>query len=335
MLSISSLVESQPNTHGCSASSIYPLLSQASKYNTSLLNLPVSPPQELVDSAPVSKHSYCLRTENFSLQSRLKDCDITQYNNQIRLPPLNSILKSPYEREIQKIPTEQRTNFPVYNHSNPELTYSKESRQVSPEGTAYKFRFSPLSDANSDWLPLPPSFEKSNSINSMLNHASNMQQHPKYLPSPPTYHVLVEDWHEERRINYNELHYMNQTPDNSPPVYSPSHITDINDNATGYMCRHCLENPDDEAAAANNKKIFRTINSLRLHIKLHHEKGRTFACAVQGCDKAFFRKQDLERHAATHLPDGFKPFVCTDCGTRFTRNDALRRHVKAKRCRRI
>ncbi|KAJ3153346.1 hypothetical protein HDU86_005304 [Geranomyces michiganensis] len=56
---------------------------------------------------------------------------------------------------------------------------------------------------------------------------------------------------------------------------------------------------------------------------------RRFACTE--CPKRFLRRQDLSRHAATHL-NGFKPFRCAHCGTGFTRQDALHRHGKAKRC---
>ncbi|KAJ3006777.1 hypothetical protein HKX48_009467 [Thoreauomyces humboldtii] len=56
---------------------------------------------------------------------------------------------------------------------------------------------------------------------------------------------------------------------------------------------------------------------------------RRFACT--DCPKRFLRRQDLSRHAATHL-NGFKPFRCPHCGTGFTRQDALHRHGKAKRC---
>ncbi|KAI8799612.1 hypothetical protein BJ742DRAFT_687005, partial [Cladochytrium replicatum] len=56
---------------------------------------------------------------------------------------------------------------------------------------------------------------------------------------------------------------------------------------------------------------------------------RRFVCET--CGNQFFRKQDLERHLATHLPVGYKPFQC-GCGVRFTRRDALVRHVKAQRC---
>ncbi|KNC95833.1 uncharacterized protein SPPG_08776 [Spizellomyces punctatus DAOM BR117] len=56
---------------------------------------------------------------------------------------------------------------------------------------------------------------------------------------------------------------------------------------------------------------------------------RRFECAQ--CLKRFLRRQDLNRHSATHL-NGFKPFRCDYCGTGFTRQDALHRHGKAKRC---
>ncbi|KAI8847585.1 hypothetical protein BC829DRAFT_395792 [Chytridium lagenaria] len=59
-----------------------------------------------------------------------------------------------------------------------------------------------------------------------------------------------------------------------------------------------------------------------------HTRVKQHACDT--CDKLFYTKQDLERHADTH--SGVRRFVCGGCGFRFAREDALKRHMKAKGC---
>ncbi|ORY26413.1 hypothetical protein BCR33DRAFT_726276 [Rhizoclosmatium globosum] len=57
---------------------------------------------------------------------------------------------------------------------------------------------------------------------------------------------------------------------------------------------------------------------------------RNFSCSY--CDNRFFRKQDMQRHEATHLAN--KQFECPieGCGYAFARRDALIRHMNSLRC---
>ncbi|KAJ3143886.1 hypothetical protein HK101_002981 [Irineochytrium annulatum] len=97
-------------------------------------------------------------------------------------------------------------------------------------------------------------------------------------------------------------------------------------------------------------KTFASLGSLRQHAKNHHSnKTKDFVCST--CSKViilsftsmdevynrlfssqpFLRKQDLRRHENTHT--GIRPFTCPhNCGTTFSRNDALQRHLKVRRC---
>ncbi|KAI8812471.1 hypothetical protein BJ742DRAFT_655578, partial [Cladochytrium replicatum] len=54
------------------------------------------------------------------------------------------------------------------------------------------------------------------------------------------------------------------------------------------------------------------------------DRERIYPCTQPNCDKRFFRRQDLKRHLRTHA--GAKPYGCT-CGVRFSRSDALHRHI--------
>ncbi|KAI8803776.1 hypothetical protein BJ742DRAFT_827443 [Cladochytrium replicatum] len=126
------------------------------------------------------------------------------------------------------------------------------------------------------------------------------------------------------------------SPINSNDTDEASMATTVNGMVV-YICRYCPSIPNSSSKSSSSsssipQRMFRSASNLRNHIKLHHEVGRTFSCEAAGCDKMFFRKQDLERHASTHLPKGVKPFECDACGTRFTRADALSRHFRANRC---
>ncbi|KAI5863710.1 hypothetical protein GGS23DRAFT_511142 [Durotheca rogersii] len=51
-----------------------------------------------------------------------------------------------------------------------------------------------------------------------------------------------------------------------------------------------------------------------------------FQCTFPGCDKAFNRKEHLNRHTKSHDPQ--LQYKCLLCGRRYARSDVLRRHVK-------
>ncbi|KAL7619791.1 hypothetical protein AAE478_010334 [Parahypoxylon ruwenzoriense] len=51
-----------------------------------------------------------------------------------------------------------------------------------------------------------------------------------------------------------------------------------------------------------------------------------FQCTFPGCDKAFNRKEHLNRHTKSHDPQ--LQYKCLICGRRYARSDVLRRHVK-------
>lgn len=59
-----------------------------------------------------------------------------------------------------------------------------------------------------------------------------------------------------------------------------------------------------------------------MHVRSHAE--RTFDCKF--CDVKFESKPDLTEHAKCHANE--KPYLCSECGLRFVRNDYLVVHMR-------
>lgn len=57
---------------------------------------------------------------------------------------------------------------------------------------------------------------------------------------------------------------------------------------------------------------------------------RKYICSQPSCGMAFQRSHDLSRHVRSHSGD--RPHRCETCEKRFSRRDALKRHVMTKRC---
>ena len=66
----------------------------------------------------------------------------------------------------------------------------------------------------------------------------------------------------------------------------------------------------------------------------NEELNRTYSC-IQ-CEMSFKRNQDLRRHKNTyHSGDGIKKYQCQKCMGIFSRTDALFRHNKINRCKKL
>lgn len=78
-----------------------------------------------------------------------------------------------------------------------------------------------------------------------------------------------------------------------------------------YTCPHC--------SRAFNRKL-----RLTTHIKFMHEGAEPLNCPQEGCNKTFFRKEDIHRHMLTH--SGEKPYECDVCGKAFVVKSSLKIH---------
>lgn len=58
------------------------------------------------------------------------------------------------------------------------------------------------------------------------------------------------------------------------------------------------------------------------------ESAKKFYCEFPGCDKAFNRRDYLERHAVNHL--AIKPFFCRQCKRHFSRKDLYDNHLNTR-----
>ncbi|KAI8816493.1 uncharacterized protein EV422DRAFT_501156, partial [Fimicolochytrium jonesii] len=77
-----------------------------------------------------------------------------------------------------------------------------------------------------------------------------------------------------------------------------------------------------------NRQFSRRFN-LQSHVEIHDpNRARAYDCPT--CPRKFFKHHDLARHLVTHAQE--KRFVCNDCGKRYSRVDALKRHIVSKGC---
>lgn len=76
-----------------------------------------------------------------------------------------------------------------------------------------------------------------------------------------------------------------------------------------------------------------TMVELRRHRKSHYKREVLNNTTCKNCFEQFSTKEELREHSKVHYKE--RPYLCTDCGMRFVRNDYLivhmRRHTGEKR----
>ena len=88
-------------------------------------------------------------------------------------------------------------------------------------------------------------------------------------------------------------------------------------------CVSPAETPSGRTQCEICGKTFTRAHNLRAHLNTHYDI-RPFACCV--CGRAFGRLHDQRRHEALHFAS--KSLAC-GCGRRFTRADAMTRHLRS------
>ncbi|KAG8705341.1 hypothetical protein FRC08_001717 [Ceratobasidium sp. 394] len=76
------------------------------------------------------------------------------------------------------------------------------------------------------------------------------------------------------------------------------------------------------------ERVFGRKSNVENHIRTHLDD-KPFVCSLGTCKAAFVRKGDLQRHEQIHRPS--RSHMCS-CGQTFSRNDALMKHIRKGIC---
>ncbi len=108
-------------------------------------------------------------------------------------------------------------------------------------------------------------------------------------------------------------------------VYSCSKC-DYSGDSSSALCNHRAIHGDTRVNCLRCGQTYTSKLTLRAHMKRHDERNKDFRCSE--CDKAFFSKNELERHAIVH--SGIKAHKCPLCAKYFTLEMNMKRHLKIR-----
>ncbi|KAJ3022199.1 UNVERIFIED_CONTAM: hypothetical protein HDU68_009259 [Siphonaria sp. JEL0065] len=123
----------------------------------------------------------------------------------------------------------------------------------------------------------------------------------------------------------------------TPPSPNLSEVSTFEASTSESECDSDIESETSSSPTRKRRRHITATKKTGTHkrerkIKLdpNGDRERNFLCSV--CGNSFLRKQDMQRHEATHST--VKQFVCPlkGCGFAFVRRDALSRHIKSRRC---
>lgn len=91
--------------------------------------------------------------------------------------------------------------------------------------------------------------------------------------------------------------------------------------------RHTEKKPSNKWSCSECNRNFSSEKNLKAHERTHSVKA--FNCKV--CNEEFASKNDLNKHVSKSHPNERRPYLCSECGMTFVRNDYLAIHMRRHR----
>ncbi|KAI3629905.1 hypothetical protein MIR68_011340 [Amoeboaphelidium protococcarum] len=253
---------------------------------------------------------------NNTHHSHLPDSHSGHVNS--RLPLLYELLQQGYDQALGQ---------PIAVSSTPESnsTHSNSVRHDMASGVNHYYSFA----QNQPQLQLPSIQEFSQStVKKYIISADHLSLEP--VPVHPTH---------QHKVPQNDFQFQSQRSVSSTDTSSRSSQSEhpVAVGTSMKMHNHPLTKIRSSSGGdlficnwENCGKEFKKYYNLKSHLKIHTGE-RPFACDFDGCSAAFTRRHDLNRHRKTH--SGEREYQCSDCGRKFSRQDALTRHLNGSTCK--